>query len=160
MTTSQRLLRAGGVVLEWALGVALVVLIYIHVAPNTQGASVPGTSPNSATSGLLPVCGTSTYCLTDDRTGDHITFSCPTGTYTFTHCSHQPIATLSGTGMLNTVNGTQTLTDSKPDRRVNAGFLLGQGTGRAVISFVVAPGIIQTFNINQTIPFAPCGTCP
>jgi len=50
------------------------------------------------------------------------------------------------------------LTDSKPDRRINAG-LLTQGTGHATVYFVAAPGIIDTFNLNQTIPFRSCGTC-
>jgi len=107
---------------------------------------------------MLAGCGTSTVCLTDDRTGDNITFNCPAGTYTFTHCG-SPLFTLTGTGSVNTVNGIETLSDRKPDRSVTAGLLLGQGTGRAVISFVVAPGIIQTFNVNQTVPFRPCTTC-
>jgi hypothetical protein len=159
LSSRSRLFKVGGILVELALGFAFLGAVYLHFAPGNRAASASAASGNASAPSLVATCGTPTVCLTDDRTGDHITFSCPAGTYTFTHCGGTPILTLTGTGSVNTVNGTETLTDSKPDRRITAGLLLSQGTGRAVISFVPFPGIIETFNINQTIPFRACGTC-
>jgi hypothetical protein len=159
LPSRSRLLRLAGILVELAIAVAFLGVVYLHFAPGNRAASASAASGTAGVSALVASCGTPTVCLTDDHTGDHITFNCPAGTYTFTHCGGTPLLTLTGTGSVNTVNGTETLTDSKPDRRVTAGLLLSQGTGRAVISFVPFPGIIETFNINQTVPFRACGTC-
>jgi hypothetical protein len=156
-SVSSRLLRLGAIAAELALGAAFLGVVYLHFAPGNRAASASAASGNAASS-LVATCGTPTVCLTDDRTGDHISFTCPGGTYTFTGGS--PLITLTGTGSVNTVNGTETLTDNKPDRRLTAGLLLSQGTGRAVIYYFPTPGIIQTFSVSQTVPFRACGGKP
>jgi hypothetical protein len=95
-------------------------------------------------------------CLRDNTTGNLLQFSSTNGQYLFTRCSEG--FTLSGTGVVRLVNGILTLTDSKPDRRVSAGFLT-QKTGSATIYLMVAPGVWQTFRINATNPAAVC-SCP
>jgi len=77
-----------------------------------------------------------------------------TGEYKFTRCSDGFM--LTGTGVVTTVNSVLTVTDFKPDRRVNAGFILGQKTGSATINLQVAPGVWQTFRINSTNPSVVC----
>jgi hypothetical protein len=63
---------------------------------------------------------------------------------------------ISGTGVVRTVNGILMVTDSKPDRRVSAGFNTGQRTGSATIYIMIAPGVWQTFRISSTNPNAVC----
>ena len=87
-------------------------------------------------------------CMKDNTTGDVLQFSSTTGAYTFTTCNGS--VTMSGTGSVRSVNGVLTLTDTQPDRRVSAGFNTGQKTGSATISKIVAPGVSQTFRINDT----------
>lgn len=157
LPSRSRLLRVGGIAVELALGFAFLGVVYLHFSVGTGAAAVPAVSGGSGAAGVLASCGTATICITDDHSGAHISFSCSTGAYTFTNCG-TPLLTLTGTGTTSMVNGIKMLTDSKPDRRINAG-LLTQGTGHAVISFVAAPGVIDTFNLNQTIPFRACGTC-
>jgi hypothetical protein len=158
LSSRSRLFKVGGILVELALGFAFLGVVYLHFAPGNRAASASAASGNASAPSLVATCGTPTVCLTDDRTGDHISFTCPGGTYTFTGGS--PLITLTGTGSVNTVNGTETLTDNKPDRRLTAGLLLSQGTGRAVIYFFPTPGIIQTFSVSQTIPFRACGAMP
>ena len=57
------------------------------------------------------------------------------------------------------VNGIQTLTDFKTDRRISAGFKTGQLTGNATLYVQVALGVWQTFQIVDTNPNAVCA-CP
>ena len=61
--------------------------------------------------------------------------------------------------MVRVASGVASLTDSKPDRRINASFLLGQLTGRANITLIPAPGVYQTIVVNDTNPYATC-KCP
>ena len=63
---------------------------------------------------------------------------------------------MSGTGVARLVNGIQTLTDFKTDRRISAGFNTGQLTGNATIYLQAASGVWQTFRIVQTNPAAIC----
>ena len=96
-------------------------------------------------------------CIQDNSSGDTFRFSSQTGAYLYTRCRDK--FTLTGTGMVRAVGGVASLTDSKPDRRVNASFLLGQLTGRASITLIPAPGVYQTILVNDTNPYATC-TCP
>jgi len=152
-----RLLRAAGITLEFALGVAVLAVVYLHLAPNVQGsATSTASSKPIAVDGIGPKCGTPTVCLTDDNTGDVLTFSCPSGAYTFTHTGSSPV-TLTGTGTISTPSSVESVSDRKPDRRVTGGLLLSQGTGSAVVYFTPIPGgPSQVFHINQTVPFRPC----
>jgi hypothetical protein len=93
-------------------------------------------------------------CLKDSSTGNLFLFNSTTGQYKFTRCSDGFM--LSGTGVVRLVNGILTLTDSKPDRRVSAGFITSQRTGSAIIYIMIAPGVWQTFRINSTNPAAVC----
>jgi len=63
---------------------------------------------------------------------------------------------ITGTGVVRLVNGIQTLTDFKTDRRISAGFNTGQLTGNATIYLMVAPGVWQVFGISDTRPNATC----
>jgi hypothetical protein len=92
-------------------------------------------------------------CLKDIITGNVFQFD-STGKYKFTRCSDGFM--VSGTGVVTLVNGILTLTDSKPDRRVSAGFITSQRTGSATIYIMIAPGVWQTFRINSTNPAAVC----
>jgi hypothetical protein len=93
-------------------------------------------------------------CLKDNITGNVFQFD-STGKYKFTRCSDGFM--VSGTGVVQLVNGMLTLTDSKPDRRVSAGFITSQRTGSATIYIMIGQGVWQTFRINSTNPSAPCG---
>ena len=96
-------------------------------------------------------------CIQDNSSGDTFRFSSQTGAYLYTRCRDN--FTLTGTGIVRVVGGVASLTDSKPDRRINAAFLLGQLTGRASITLIPAPGVYQTILVNDTNPYATC-TCP
>ena len=96
-------------------------------------------------------------CIQDNNSGDTFRLNSMTGQYVYTRCLDK--FTLTGTGMLRTVNGIVSLTDSKPDRKISAVFLLGQMTGRANITQILGPGIYQTIVVNDTIPNASCA-CP
>ncbi|PYP89679.1 MAG: hypothetical protein DMF61_03140 [Blastocatellia bacterium AA13] len=140
-----------------ALGLAALALLLLPAATGIRRSALPGATAAEAAVAPVASCPLATVCLTDERTGDHLSYTCPAGTYTYKRCSTG--FTLTGTGVVNTVNGVETLTDAKPDRRINAGLLTGTGTGKAVIYVIVAPGIIQTLTIDQTTPFKACGTC-
>jgi hypothetical protein len=95
-------------------------------------------------------------CLLNATTGDLMEFSTTTGDYKFIHC---PTGfTLVGKGSISVVNSIVILTDSRSDRRLKASFFEGQLTGSAVVSFIPAPGIIQTFQINDISTVNSC-TC-
>jgi hypothetical protein len=94
-------------------------------------------------------------CLKDSSTGNLFQFNSANGQYKFTRCSDGFM--ISGTGVVQLVNGILTLTDSKPDRRVSAGFITSQRTGSATIYIMIAPGVWQTFRISSTNPNAVCG---
>jgi len=89
--------------------------------------------------------------LTSAQTGDSLRWNSITGDYLFTHLGRAGF-TLSGRGTVNNAGGTRVLTDFKADRRISATFFLSQLTGRATITVLVAPGVYQTFVINQTSP--------
>jgi hypothetical protein len=93
-------------------------------------------------------------CLKDNTTGNLLQWNSTTGQYMFTRCSDN--FTLTGTGTVGLVNGIKTLTDSKPDRRISAGFNTGQLTGSATIYLQVVQGVWQTFRIVDTNPSAVC----
>ena len=96
-------------------------------------------------------------CIQDDRSGDTLRFNTQTGAYVYTRCSDK--FTLSGTGTVRVSGGMITLTDSRPDRRINATFLTGQMTGRATVTLKPGPGLSQTISLNQTNSHATC-MCP
>ena len=95
-------------------------------------------------------------CLKDNTTGNLLQWNSTTGQYMFTRCSGG--FTLTGTGVVKVVNGLQTLTDSKSDRRMSAARNPGQVTGSATIYFEYAQGLWATFAIKDTNPGAVC-TC-
>jgi hypothetical protein len=92
-------------------------------------------------------------CLTDSSTGNLFQFD-STGEYKLLRCADG--FTLTGTGTFSLTNSIMTLTDSKADRKVSAGFNQGQRTGTATIYLKVGPGIWQTFRVNSTNPAAVC----
>lgn len=99
-----------------------------------------------------------TACLQDDNLNSFITWDETTGNYMFMTCGANSI-TLTGVGKVGLVNGIQTLTDSKPDRRINAGLLTSQLTGKATVMFSPAVGIWQTITVNDTKTNPTC-SCP
>jgi hypothetical protein len=92
--------------------------------------------------------GPQNVCLRDNGTGNVFQFDPLTGNYKFTRCKDN--LTLTGTGTVGLVNSIVTIADNKPDRRLQAGFNLGQLTGSATIYFTTGPGMWQTFRINDT----------
>jgi hypothetical protein len=94
-------------------------------------------------------------CIQDDHTRDTFRFNSQTGQYLYTRCSDG--FTLTGTGMVSIVNGYVTITDNKPDRRINAGWSLATFTGRANVT-LVRPGVFQTITVYDTNPHPTC-TC-
>ena len=96
-------------------------------------------------------------CLRNDSNGNLFQWNNTTGHYKFTRCPDGFM--LSGVGVAALTNNMRTLMDSKPDRRVSAGFNTGQLTGSATIYFTAAPGLWQIFRINSTNPAAVCA-CP
>jgi hypothetical protein len=98
--------------------------------------------------------GTFNTCLKDNTGSYLIQWSSTTGAYKFTRCSDGFI--LSGTGMVSNQNGLTLITDSKPDRKVTAGFNTSTLTGSATIYIQIAPGIWQTIHISATNPSAVC----
>jgi len=96
-------------------------------------------------------------CLKDNNTGDVFAFNSSTGAYQYTRCRDG--FSISGVGTLRTVNGVLNLTDTKPDRRVSGGFLMGQQTGRVTIMFMIGQGLWQTFTVNDTTSFGAGCTC-
>jgi hypothetical protein len=96
-------------------------------------------------------------CLVDNTTGNLLQWNSTTGAYKFTRCSDGFMIT--GTGVVKLVNGVQTLTDFKTDRRLSAGFNTGQLTGNATIYVQVVQGVWQSFRIVDTNPNAVCA-CP
>jgi hypothetical protein len=94
-------------------------------------------------------------CIQDDHTKDTFRFNSMTGQYVYTRCSDG--FTLSGTGTVSVVNGYVTITDNKPDRRINAGFSLATFTGRANVT-LIRPGLFQTITVYDTNPHPTC-TC-
>jgi hypothetical protein len=97
-------------------------------------------------------------CLRDNSTGNLIQWNSTTGQYKFTRCSDGFMIT--GTGVVKLVNGIQTLTDFKSDRRISAGFNTGQRTGNATIYLMVAQGVWQSLQIVDTNPAATCSCGP
>jgi uncharacterized repeat protein (TIGR01451 family) len=95
-------------------------------------------------------------CLMDDSGKLILQLNSATGDYKFIACGG---ITLSGKGTLRTVGNIVQLTDNRPDRHITAGFNLGQQTGSAVITLINAPGIYQTFHINDTKTFGGGCTC-
>jgi hypothetical protein len=96
-------------------------------------------------------------CIQDDITHDTFRFNTQTGAYVYTRCRDKFM--LTGTGTVRIIGSVVTLSDTRPDRRITANFLLNQLTGRAYITLIPAPGVSQTIVVNQTNPHATC-TCP
>ena len=63
---------------------------------------------------------------------------------------------MTGTGVVELVNGIQTLTDFKSNIRLSAAFNTGQRTGDATIYLQVAQGVWQSFQIVDTNPHVVC----
>jgi hypothetical protein len=98
-----------------------------------------------------------TNCIQDDHTGDTFRFNAQTGLYVYTRCKDK--FTVTGTGVVRTVGGLVTLTDIRPDRRINASFNPGQLTGHASLTVAIVPGVFQSITVNQTNPHPTC-QCP
>jgi hypothetical protein len=118
-------------------------------ATNSQG--ITGTCSFTVTVTLL------NGCIQDNTTHDTFRFNTQTGAYVYTRCRDG--FTLTGTAMVRIIGNIVTLTDSRPDRRINATFNTSQMTGRAYVTLIPAPGISLTIVVNQTNPHATC-TCP
>lgn len=88
-----------------------------------------------------------TVCLQNGST-DFITFDTGTGAYTFEYCPTS--LTLTGTGVIQNVNGVISLTDSKADRRIQVRYLTNQKTGSATVVHIQSSGSSRTFSINAT----------
>jgi hypothetical protein len=117
-----------------------------NVGTNTVNCTATDASGNTAScSFTISVFNTA---ITSNLTGDSLRWNSFTGDYVFTHAGSGGF-TLSGRGTANVVNGVRTLTDFKADRRISAMFLLGQQTGRATITVLVAQGVWQTFVITS-----------
>ena len=97
-------------------------------------------------------------CLKDNSSGNLLQWNSVTGQYKFTRCSDGFMIT--GTGVVKLVNGIQTLTDFKSDRRISAGLNTGQLTGNATIYLQVAAGVWQSLQIVATNPSATCSCGP
>jgi len=120
-----------------------------NVGTNTVTCTATDAAGNTAScSFTITVFNTA---LTSPQTGDSIAWNSVTGDYLFTHAGSNGF-TLTGKGTASVVNSVRTLTDFKADRRISAMFLLTQLTGRATITVLIAPGVYQTFVINQTSP--------
>jgi len=94
-------------------------------------------------------------CLKDDSTGSYVQFNSTTGDYLFTVCGPNGF-NLIGRGTLSVVNSIIVILDNKPDRRVSIQYNLGQLTGKATLTRVIASGIYQTYSINDTNPHPTC----
>jgi len=94
-------------------------------------------------------------CLKDDSTGSYVQFNSTTGDYMFTVCGPNGF-NLVGRGTLSVVNSIIVISDSKPDRRVSIQYNLGQLTGKATLTRVIASGVYQTYSINDTNPHPTC----
>jgi hypothetical protein len=119
--------------------------------------TILATSPSSGMTGTCTFTVTvaaDAVCLKDDHTGNLFQFNTQTGAYTYTNCSNN--TTVSGTGKVSTVSGTIMLTDTQSTKKISASFNPGQLTGRANITLIPAPGILQTITVNQTNPHATC----
>jgi hypothetical protein len=93
-------------------------------------------------------------CLKDNSTGNLLQWNIVTGQNKFTRCSDGFMMT--GTGVVELVNGIQTLTDFKSNIRLSAAFNTGQRTGDATIYLQVAQGVWQSFQIVDTNPHVVC----
>ena len=143
----------------------------------TTFTNIPGATSTTLTVTLTPTqsgykyravftntCGTATtaaatatilnMCLRDDSSGNYFRFNSMTGQYLLTMCSTG--FTLSGTATVTNKSGILTLTDSKSDRKVSAGYNTGQKTGTATITLILGSGLSQTIRITQTNPNAVC----
>jgi hypothetical protein len=118
---------------------------------NGDGSSVTSLSPRILGGNAALAFDT---CLRDDQTHNLFQFNSKTGDYLFTRCSDG--FTLNGTGSVRIVNSIASLTDSRPDRRISAGFLIGQRTGRANITLILGGGIYQTYRVNSINPGTSC----
>jgi hypothetical protein len=95
-------------------------------------------------------------CLKDAPSGNILQWNSTTGDYQLTVCGGNGFM-IAGRGRVGAVNGILSLTDNRPDRRVNAGLLIGQGTGSATIYVMIAQGVWQLFRLTSTGPVG--GNC-
>jgi hypothetical protein len=93
-------------------------------------------------------------CLKDNSNGNLLQFNSVTGQYVFTVCSTG--FTLSGTGTVGLASGIRTLTVSTASLKLSAAVNTGSRTGTATIYVEAAPGVWQTYRINDTNPSATC----
>ncbi|HEY6334050.1 MAG TPA: HYR domain-containing protein [Blastocatellia bacterium] len=152
--------NAGGVVVDYPTPTA---------TDNCPGVTVVCTPPSGST---FDVGTTTVTCTATDHAGntstctftvtvfntsvtgpngDSLQWNSGTGNFTFTHAGKNGFK-LTGKGTASVVDGNRMLTDSNPDCRIDAAFSLGQLTGRATITVMVAQGVYETFVIIQTSP--------
>jgi uncharacterized repeat protein (TIGR01451 family) len=147
-----------------AAGGSCVISVSVTVTTGGSKSNTTGpiTSDNGGTGSGSNTVTLVTFdkCLRDDLSGNFVQFSSMTGDYRFVQCNGGGNATLAGTGTL-TINGNiLTITDRKPDRSVSIGLFTNTGTGHATITIVFAPGVLQTFSINDTNPHPVCSCGP
>jgi hypothetical protein len=148
MTTNPRKLLAIAAMVATA---TLMLLLTAYIRPQpVQATSAHAPTDAPANAGVFDTC------LLDNSDGSLFQFNSLTGQYQFTLASDG--FTVSGIGVVTTKDNVRILTDVEAGRRVSAEFNLGQLTGSATISLVVAAGVSQTFRINATNPSNSC-TC-
>jgi uncharacterized repeat protein (TIGR01451 family) len=137
------------------------VKVQVTTAGSKTNTTSAITSANGGTGGTSNTVTLVTFdkCLRDDTTGNFIQFSSMTGDYRFMQCSGGS-TTLLGTGTLTISGNVLTLQDFKTDRRISISFFTNTNTGHASLSILIAPGVWQSFTINDTNPNAVCACGP
>ncbi|HEY6332100.1 MAG TPA: S8 family serine peptidase, partial [Blastocatellia bacterium] len=111
----------------------------------------------TATTGVA-LTATFDICLQDNTSKNVLEINSKTGDYMFTVCGTG--TTISGKGTVSTVDSILTLTDKETSHQVTASFNLATLTGTAVINITSAPGVSQTYRINDTESQGKGCSCP
>ena len=122
----------------------------ITASPALDGNEYRAVFTNVCGSATTGMASTTTFdlCLQDNTSKNILQINSKTGDYNFIRCSDGFM--LSGKGTVSVVNNSVNLTDKKSDRQITASFNQGSLTGTAVINLIPAPGISQTYKINDT----------
>jgi uncharacterized repeat protein (TIGR01451 family) len=119
-------------------------------SPTLDGNLYRAVFTNTCGTATTSAAGTATFnlCIQDNSSKNILQINTTTGDYNFIRCIDG--FTLSGKGTVTTANSIVTLTDKKSDRQITASFNLGQLTGSAVVTLIPAPGISETYKLNDT----------